>query len=151
MDIHHSNHSALVTHARKLIERSKGLLNQSSASTFLGTKHYEPFSDVLRSAKVPSLRVIDGGQSRADREPSSVAMEWQATRTAPFCRDLQLAVIDAGGIHALVFPCRRILRGWVKAETNERVYVRPTHWRGWKDSYSALFSVVSSIEQGSKL
>ena len=77
-------------------------------------------------------------------------MEWQIIKTAPFCRDLQLSVINAGGIHALVFPCRRVLRGWVKADTNELVHVCPTHWREWMDGYSALFSVVLSPEQGSK-
>ena len=31
-------------------------------------------------------------------------------------------------VHALVFPCRRILGGWMHAETKERV----THWREWR-------------------
>jgi hypothetical protein len=56
---------------------------------------------------------------------------WQSATTAPFDRDLELAVIDYDGPHTLVFPCRRILCGWVKAETTERVDVRPTHWRPW--------------------
>lgn len=63
-------------------------------------------------------------------------MEWQSIATAPFDRDLQLAVIDAGEIHMLVFPCRRVLRGWIKSTTNEPVLVRPTHWREWKDAAS---------------
>jgi hypothetical protein len=56
---------------------------------------------------------------------------WQPVSTAPFDRDLQLAVIDEDGPHALVFPCRRILGGWTKAESQERVAVHPTHWRQW--------------------
>jgi hypothetical protein len=32
----------------------------------------------------------------------------------------------------LVFPCRRILSGWVNAETRQRIDVHPTHWRGWR-------------------
>ncbi len=44
----------------------------------------------------------------------------------PNAVNLELAVIDADGVHALVFPCRRILRSWVKAETTERVDVHPT-------------------------
>jgi hypothetical protein len=32
----------------------------------------------------------------------------------------------------LVFPCRRILGGWMKVETKERLDVRPTHWRDWQ-------------------
>lgn len=59
---------------------------------------------------------------------------WQPASMAPFDRDLELAVIDAKGPHALIFPCRRILSGWVKAETGERVVVDPTHWRDWKKS-----------------
>lgn len=56
---------------------------------------------------------------------------WQTIATAPFDCDLELAVIDADGAHALVFPCRRILGGWMNAETRERLEVHPTHWRTW--------------------
>ncbi len=37
-------------------------------------------------------------------------MEWQPIASAPFDRDIELAVIDYYGVHALAFPCRRILR-----------------------------------------
>jgi hypothetical protein len=67
-------------------------------------------------------------------------MEWQTIATAPFDRDLELAVIDAEGQHALVFPCRRVLRGWAKADTYSPVNVHPTHWREWDDSVSPLFA-----------
>jgi hypothetical protein len=40
-------------------------------------------------------------------------MEWQPISTAPFDRDLELAVIEGGEPHALIFPCRRILGGWI--------------------------------------
>jgi hypothetical protein len=56
---------------------------------------------------------------------------WWEISTAPFDQDLQLAVIDGEGPHALVFPCRRILGGWMNAKTRERLDVRPTHWRVW--------------------
>jgi hypothetical protein len=56
---------------------------------------------------------------------------WQPISTAPFDRDLELAVIDEEGAHALVFPCRRILNGWMNSETRERLDIHPTHWRGW--------------------
>ena len=56
---------------------------------------------------------------------------WQTVASAPFGRDLELAVIGYDGTHALVFPCRRILGGWMNSETKERVAVRPTHWRQW--------------------
>jgi hypothetical protein len=60
--------------------------------------------------------------------------EWHPISSAPFDRDLKLAVIDYDGPHALVFPCRRILCGWISAETKERIDVHPTHWRGWTAS-----------------
>lgn len=51
--------------------------------------------------------------------------------SAPFDCDLELAVIDEGGVHALVFPCRRILGGWTNKQTGERLDLRPSHWRVW--------------------
>jgi hypothetical protein len=56
---------------------------------------------------------------------------WEAIMTAPFDRELELAVIDEDGEHSLVFPCRRVAGGWVNAETGARIDVRPTHWRAW--------------------
>jgi hypothetical protein len=41
------------------------------------------------------------------------------TWTAPFDRDLQLAVIDDTGTHALAFPCRRVPYGWIKSGTKQ--------------------------------
>jgi len=58
---------------------------------------------------------------------------WKPIASAPFDRDLALSVIDSGGTHSLVFRCRRILSGWIKAETRERIDVRPTHWREWQE------------------
>ncbi len=58
-------------------------------------------------------------------------MGWEPVATAPFDRDLELAVINYHGVHALAFACRRILGGWLKAETMERIDVRPSHWREW--------------------
>jgi hypothetical protein len=72
--------------------------------------------------------------------PDPSQMEWQPIRTAPFDRDLELAVVDAEGVHALVFPCRRVLHGWVKAKTYSPVNVHPTHWREWDDSVSSIFA-----------
>src|ERR1700747_943497 len=77
-------------------------------------------------------------------------MDWQTIRSAPFDRDLELAVIDMYGPHTLVFPCRRILRGWVKAATKEQVDVHPTHWREWQESKSVLFSIAPPFQLRSK-
>jgi hypothetical protein len=65
---------------------------------------------------------------------------WQPVVTAPFGRDIELAFIDADEIHALVFPCRRVHGGWVKADTNLPVNVHPSHWREWDDSTTPLSS-----------
>lgn len=56
---------------------------------------------------------------------------WQPIATAPYDRDLELAVIDDEGSHALVFPCRRILHGWINTQTQQQITIRPTHWRPW--------------------
>jgi hypothetical protein len=56
---------------------------------------------------------------------------WLPIHTAPFDAEIELAVIDREGPHALVFPCRRALQGWLKAETGQAIAVRPTHWRPW--------------------
>ena len=60
-------------------------------------------------------------------------MEWQPILTAPFDCDLELCIMEAEEFHALVFPCRRTLGGWINAGTGSRVEVRPTHWREWND------------------
>jgi hypothetical protein len=47
--------------------------------------------------------------------------------------DLRLAVIEAGGgVHPLVFPCRREGCLWVDAKTHRLVGVYPTHWQEWQ-------------------
>jgi hypothetical protein len=56
-------------------------------------------------------------------------MNWLSIETAPFDRDLKLAVIGFDGVHPLVFACRRVLGGWVKADTGAPVNVHPTHWQ----------------------
>jgi hypothetical protein len=72
--------------------------------------------------------------SNADSIPATSPDDrWQSMSTAPFDRDLELAVIDDDGVHALVFACRRILGGWVKADGRQRIDVHPTHWRDWPD------------------
>ena len=63
--------------------------------------------------------------------PAGAGTTWQPISDAPFGQKLELAVIDGDGIHALVFPCRRTLTGWMRAGTKERVDVSPTHWGDW--------------------
>ena len=61
-----------------------------------------------------------------------LAMEWQPIAAAPFDRDLEVAVIGYDGTHALVFPCRRIVGGWIDAKTKVRLTIYPSHWREWQ-------------------
>ena len=71
------------------------------------------------------------------RQPSALIKsdrDWQPISDAPFNRDLELCVINYDGTHALIFPCRRILGGWLKAETKGRIDVKPTHWREWRET-----------------
>jgi hypothetical protein len=58
---------------------------------------------------------------------------WTPIATAPFDRNIELAVIDRSGIHTLVFACRRVPGGWMKTETEQMIAVSPTHWREWTD------------------
>jgi hypothetical protein len=75
---------------------------------------------------------LDLGQGTNSGPHDHFRMEWNPVASAPFDRDLELAVIDYDGPHGLVFPCRRILDGWLNAETTMRIDVRPTHWREWQ-------------------
>ncbi|QOZ28483.1 hypothetical protein CI1B_45460 [Bradyrhizobium ivorense] len=67
----------------------------------------------------------------SDLSKGGVSPTWEGIAVAPYDRDLELAVIEGNAIHRLVFPCRRTLGGWIKAETAERIVVQPTHWRPW--------------------
>jgi hypothetical protein len=58
---------------------------------------------------------------------------WQPISTAPLDRDLELAVIDSSGAHALIFPCRRGVDGWIAAASKKWIDVQPTHWRDWSE------------------
>ena len=58
---------------------------------------------------------------------------WQPINTAPFDRDLQLAVLNEDGENALVFACRRVSDGWMNVRTHQRIEIHPTHWRPWRE------------------
>jgi hypothetical protein len=64
-------------------------------------------------------------------QPEYLSNVWHPISNAPFDRDVELAVLDRDGSHALVFACRRIPSGWINAETKQRIDVHPTHWREW--------------------
>jgi hypothetical protein len=66
-------------------------------------------------------------------------MTWFKIETAPFERDLEVAVVDFDGAHPVVFPCRRVLGGWIKATTGSPLNIHPTHWREWTTTASATY------------
>ena len=74
----------------------------------------------------------------------SMKGEWQAASSAPFDREVELAVIDYKGVHALVFPCRRTLNGWIEAASKCPIRVRPTHWREWNSTPRRLGAIARS-------
>ena len=78
-----------------------------------------------------TIKITDPDRNARFARVDNSIMEWQPIATAPFDRDLELAVINYNGTHTFVFPCRRILGGWMKAETNTPIIVYPTHWREW--------------------
>jgi hypothetical protein len=71
---------------------------------------------------------------RARPEAMDERPVWETISTAPFGRDLELAVIEGNRVHPLVFACRRAPDGWLKVQTLERIVVSPTHWRPWAGS-----------------
>jgi hypothetical protein len=80
------------------------------------------------------LKLFSNEAARRKNDLNQNNRQWQPISIAPFDRDLELAVRDGGDLHVLDFPCRRILSGWIKAATEERICVNPTHWRHWSDS-----------------
>jgi hypothetical protein len=58
-------------------------------------------------------------------------IEGHPITSAPFGRDLQLAVIELNEVHSLAFPCRRTQSGWVHASNGGAVSVDPSHRREW--------------------
>jgi hypothetical protein len=72
------------------------------------------------------------------------ALEWQPIATAPFDRDLELAIFGGEVPHALVFPSRRVLGGWIDAESKERLDLHPTHWREWVNMFSTEWQSIST-------
>lgn len=63
--------------------------------------------------------------------PEAVERKWEPISTAPFDRDLELAVADKSDFHALIFRCRRAHQGWVNSVSGKRLDIYPTHWREW--------------------
>ena len=64
---------------------------------------------------------------------------WNSFRNSsdiPAGRDVRLAVVAAGEVHALVFPCRRKDGLWVDSATGRIVDVYPTDWQEWAQPHA---------------
>ncbi|WP_348631755.1 hypothetical protein [Mesorhizobium sp. M1D.F.Ca.ET.234.01.1.1] len=75
--------------------------------------------------KLIQIKAPDNFSAHADRM-------WNPIASAPFGRNLELAVLDEDGLHALVFPCEKSREGWLHAVSGLRIDIRPTHWRDWE-------------------
>jgi hypothetical protein len=64
----------------------------------------------------------------------SLPEKWLPVSIAPPDIDLEVCVMDRGGVHALIFPVRRNKTDWVDAKTKKRIDIVPTHWRKWNDN-----------------
>jgi len=60
-------------------------------------------------------------------------MDWNPITSAPFERDIELAVLDQNGEHLVAFACRRGADGWFSAGSNRPIDIHPTHWRQWSE------------------
>ena len=70
--------------------------------------------------------------------PDDRQIRWQPVTSAPYDADLELAVINGTGTHAVVFPCRRGVYGWINAASGTSVELHPSHWREWDDGVPPL-------------
>ncbi len=59
--------------------------------------------------------------------------KWLPISIAPSGTDLEVAVMENGSVHALVFPVHKSGPDWIDAATKELVDVQPTHWRKWAE------------------
>jgi len=59
-------------------------------------------------------------------------LRWLPISIAPDDCDLQLGVIDKGGVRCWEFPCRKRRAVWFNVWANEPMLIYPTHWRVWR-------------------
>jgi hypothetical protein len=64
--------------------------------------------------------------------------EWNPIDSAPFDRELEVAVIEGVEAHSAAFPCKRTGRvEWMNALDGKIVSIHPTHWRRWEKGSAA--------------
>ena len=117
-------------------EKCAGQADEPLKSDYLKlAKRWAHLADSYKFSENLERFLIDAdadAKARHDRQHNDAA--WKPIATAPYDRNLRLAVLDAEGVaHALVFPCRRVPDGWIKSATKAHVHIDPTHWREWKE------------------
>jgi hypothetical protein len=85
--------------------------------------------DVNQLAIRERAAFVDMGSRASSPSPRM----WKPISAAPFNVDLELAVLSWDGPHVLVFPCHRVLEGWISTETRQPIDMWPTHWREWQE------------------
>jgi hypothetical protein len=73
---------------------------------------------------------------------------WEPISRAPFDRDLELAIINRDGPDVILFPCRRVVDGYIDPRTNRRIDLNPSHWREWKKPPSPSSLAAHAREAG---
>jgi len=124
-----SGSSAGIETGRKLNRSGNGLSVFEDQFSILGRRDFHSPTAEFSSTIWP--RSVMPPQHNSDRTGSVEGREWRPIWSAPFDRNLELAVIDEEGEHTLVSPCRRAFGAWIDIKTNQRLVLDPTHWREW--------------------
>ena len=125
----HFLHSKFHECAAKVVHLlSEGKRVQAGALMASGGE-YTKISDQLIATMLQWMKSVH--KARAEKHLHHDEALWMDISSAPFNCDLQLSVINKDGTHVLVFPCRRVPDGWINSESNQRIDVKPTHWRDW--------------------
>jgi hypothetical protein len=93
-------------------------------------------------------RVLIQIKACASHEAISYIMDWNPITSAPFERDIELAVLDQNGEHSVTFACRRSAEGWLSARSNRPIDIRPTHWRQWIEKSEAAAPMANNELHG---
>ena len=64
-----------------------------------------------------------------DNDPKG---RWLPIELAPENCDLEIGVVDKGGVAPCRFSCRRVSGFWFNVWAGEPVLIHPTHWRSWR-------------------
>ncbi len=59
---------------------------------------------------------------------------WQTIATAPFDREIEVAVLDELEYDVFAFRVRRTAAGWVVEGIDGFMFIAPTHWRERADN-----------------